>query len=385
MSNLDLLKLIEEIYPYMLNVRRELHKIPEVGLFIPKTQKFVLNELKKMGFSPECNDQSSGISVKIPGKNSGTVILRADMDALPVLEPKILEFRSIHDGSMHACGHDLHTAMLLGTAKILSQIIPEQNIILAFQSGEEFDRGAVPLLEHQNFLNLKDAKAFALHVNSNLASGSLNWKIDTFMGFGDWFEIEIIGKGGHASSPQKANTPIQPAAELISAINALTDLSHKPWPIKVATVTMVQSGNSRNTIPSSAIIKGTIRTKDLIDLQFIKKEIKEIVNKVSENSQTNISLDIIKGYPAVLNDQAATVDAISRISKIIPNINLNKMPETSMVIEDFAYFTNRWPGCMTFLGASSPGFNAFNHSPDVMFDESAMKIGCTYLCSLAIK
>ena len=385
MPDFDLLKSVEDIYPYIINVRRELHKIPEVGLFIPKTQKLVLNELEKMGFSPEYNDQSSGISVKIPGKNSETVILRADMDALPVIEPKILEFRSIHEGSMHACGHDLHTAMLLGTAKILSQIVPEQNIILAFQAGEEFDRGAVPLLGHQNFLNLKDAKAFALHVNSNLASGSLNWKIDTFMGFGDWFEIEIIGEGGHASSPQKAITPIKPAAEIISAINTLTDLSHKPWPVKVATVTMVQSGNSRNVIPSSATIKGTIRTKELTELQFIKKQLKEIVYKVRESSQTNISLDIIKGYPAVLNDKAATVDALSKISKIIPSINLNEMPETSMVIEDFSYFTNRWPGSMIFLGASSPGFNAFNHSPDVMFDESAMKIGCAYLCSLAMK
>jgi amidohydrolase len=205
------------------------------------------------------------------------------------------------------------------------------------------------------------------------------------MGFGDWFEIEVIGKGGHASSPQKANSPIQPAAEIISAINALTDLSHKPWPVKVATVTMVQSGNSKNTIPSSATIKGTIRTKDLTDLQFIKKQLREIVHNVSERSETNILLDLIKGYPAVLNDKEATVDALSRISKIIPSISLNNMPETSMVIEDFAYFTNRWPGSMTYLGASSPGFNAFNHSPEVMFDEGAMKIGCAYLYSLTIK
>jgi hippurate hydrolase len=123
----------------------------------------------------------------------------------------------------------------------------------------------------------------------------------------------------------------------------------------------------------------------LTDLQFIKKQLREIVHNVSERSETNILLDLIKGYPAVLNDKAATVDALSRISKIIPSISLNNMPETSMVIEDFAYFTNRWPGSMAYLGASSPGFNAFNHSPEVMFDESAMKIGCAYLCSLTTK
>jgi len=144
------------------------------------------------------------------------------------------------------------------------------------------------------------------------------------MGFGDWFEIKILGEGGHASSPQKANTPIQPAAEIISAINFLTDMSHKPWPIKVATVTMVQSGNSRDIIPSFAKVTSTIRTKNLTDLYFIKNQIIKIVYKVGKKSQTNILLNIIKGCPAVINDEAATKIALSKILKIIPSVKLNK-------------------------------------------------------------
>ena len=369
--------------PFMVRMRQRLHQVPEVGLHLPITQNAVLDELRSLGLEVEFDSHSSGLSARIPGTSAETVVLRADMDALPVAETNDLPFRSRHVGAMHACGHDLHTSMLLGLARALTETAPRHSVILAFQSGEEFDRGAVPLLAHRNLSGVRNARTFALHVHANLPAGSLHWRSGPFMGYGDWFEVSINGRGGHASAPQRALSPLTPAARLAVSIDSITDLQQQPWPTRVATTTEILGGNSVNVIPQHASLRGTIRGKDLATMEGIRGELRSLVAQEQSASGTQIVMNIVEGYPAVMNAPDATAHAVSLGRDLFGDDSVREMPETSMVIEDYSYFTERWPGSMLYLGASVPGFTAFNHSPDVMFNEEAMRVGCTLLLSLA--
>ncbi len=379
----DINRVVSDSFFYTQSLRRSLHEIPEVGLFLPKTQKFVCAELEKFGLEVESNDESSGLSLVINPEGHETLVFRCDMDALPVLEPEGLSYRSKHDGNMHACGHDLHTAILITTAKILSENKPNKKIVLAFQSGEEFARGAIPLLKHKNLTEVTSAQSFALHTHANLPSGTLNWKNDSFMGFGDWFEIHVTGLGGHGASPHKANTPITPAANIALAINSITDLLANPWPTQVATVTEILSGNSVNVIPPDARLRGTIRGKDFKSIDYVRNKLAEITASTQERYQVKVDLTIKEGYPAVINSARSNELAIDCLAKLPEKITINELPETSMVIEDYSYFLQKWPGAMFYLGCQLEGSEFFNHSEKVKFNEDAMKSGVKFFLALA--
>ena len=351
----EIKSVVLEHFPYTQSLRRALHEIPEVGLFLPKTQDFVCAELEKFGYAVERNDESSGLSLVINPKGEETLVFRCDMDALPVFEPEGLSFRSKHEGSMHACGHDLHTAIMITVAKILSENKPNKKIVLAFQSGEEFDRGAIPLLKHKNLVEVEVARSFALHTHANLPSGTLNWKNDSFMGFGDWFEIQVTGLGGHGASPHKANTPITPAANIALAINSITDLLAKPWPTQVATVTEILSGNSVNVIPPDARLRGTIRGKNFESISYVRQKLEEIVKNTQAQFGVKVDLNIKEGYPAVINSVESNEFAKTCLAKLPEIPTVNELPETSMVIEDYSYFLQKWPGAMFYLGCQVEG------------------------------
>jgi len=383
MPSIELEKAVADNFVHAVRLRRNLHQIPEVGLFLPKTQQFVLQELRNLGFEGELNDESSGLSCVLNPELEETLIFRCDMDALPVTEPQGFEFRSIHEGSMHACGHDLHTSILLTTAKILTESKPNKRIIFAFQTGEEFDRGAIPLLRHKNLAEVNSAQTFALHTHANLPSGTLNWKNDAFMGFGDWFEIQVTGLGGHGASPHKAKTPITPAANIALAINSITDLLAKPWPTQVATVTEILSGNSVNVIPATASLRGTIRGKDFESISYVRNKLAEIVNVTKSEFDVRVTLQVKEGYPAVINNESSNNYAISSLRQMFENVAINELPEASMVIEDYSYFLEKWPGAMFYLGCQIDESPYFNHSEKVKFNEEAMKAGIKFFLALA--
>lgn len=376
-------ELASEAMPRMIELRRQLHEVPEVGLMLPVTQAIVKAELESLGLTVESDSASSGLSARIPGRTNDTIVLRADMDALPILEANDLPFRSRHDGAMHACGHDLHTSMLMAVASILTRQQPEKTVVLAFQAGEEFDRGAVPLLQHRNLRSVTRAQTFALHVHAMLPPGSVNWRVGPFMGYGDWFAISMTGRGGHASAPHRALNPIPPAARLAAAISDITDLRQQPWPTRVATVTEFLAGSSVNVIPAAAALRGTLRAKDLEAIRALRAQVRELAEAEADASGVGFKVDVTEGYPAVVNDPDATARAVSLAVGLLGSATVAQMPETSMVIEDFAYFTQKWPGCMLYLGAAVPGASAFNHAPEVLFDETAMSAGCAVLLLLA--
>ena len=244
----------------MVEDRRHLHAHPEVGLDLPATTEHLVAVLTGLGLDPE-HHPGAGVSARIAGRApSGTTrVLRADMDALPVTEATGLPFSSQTPGAMHACGHDLHMAMLLGAARGFVEEVPEDDVVLVFQPGEETDRGAVPTLASHTTLPEDDATAFAVHVHATWPAHTVHHRAGTFMAYGDWFEASFTGPGGHASQPHLAGNPVEAGARFVlgahNLVSALREHEHL-----VTTVTESLAGNTVNVIPTDGRLRGTLRT-----------------------------------------------------------------------------------------------------------------------------
>ena len=384
----DIASAVDAQAEWMRDTRRHLHTHPEVGLHLPATADVVREVLTGLGLDIETDAASSGISTRMPGTTGHTVVLRADMDALPLTEHTDLDFASLNPGSMHACGHDMHTTMLLAAARALAAMPERHDVVFAFQAGEEFDRGALPLLEHRTLREVGQARTFALHMHAQRPVGTFHWRRGSFMGFGDWFRITITGASGHASSPQLARSPIPAQAFLAERIDAITDLDAQPWPTSVATVTETRAGNSVNVIPDIATLRGTLRGRDEATIIAVREQLATLCEEAEQRFAVTVELDLQIGYPAVINDAGVTDEGIGFVERLaasnrMPSVAAVAMPEASMVIEDYSYFLQRWPGTMMYLGAQVDGCTSFNHSADVLFDEQAMTAGCAYLLEAA--
>jgi hippurate hydrolase len=371
-----------EVWESMVRHRRHLHKHPEVGIDLPDTHLYVLQELEGLGLLPEFHP-GAGISVTIPGKVRGKlpIIFRADMDALPVEEASGSLLRSERPGAMHACGHDLHTAVLLGVAQDLITRPAARDVILVFQPGEESDRGALKSLEHKN-LQIEVSEVFAIHVNAVMPSGSIGFRHGTFMAAGDWFRLEIFGAGGHASAPERVGNPIRLGSLFVEALHALAqELSTEDLRV-VATTTEFLSGNAVNVIPSRGSLRGTVRTVSQSQREVLHSRMQELANRLERDHELSLSLSITEGYPAVISDDEFMEHLLRLISEQgFPSVQGMQVP--SMVIEDFSYFLKRWPGAMVYIGAAVGENPFFNHSAEAEFDEEAMKTGFALFRALA--
>lgn len=359
----------------MVDHRRHLHAHPEVGLELPDTHAYISAALRGLGLEPEVRP-GAGVSVRMPGRaGTGQVrILRADMDALPLQERTGLPYASRRPGAMHACGHDLHMSMLLGAARSFVTSPPRHDVVLAFQPGEESDRGALRTLEHESLRVGPTAKAFAIHVNAVVPSGIVTTRAGTFMAHGDWFEVVFSGAGGHASMPDLAGNPIHATAVFVQGLQELVDRLGENEPL-VATVTEALAGNTVNVIPVRGSLRGTLRTLSHQQRSHLHRELSRVARQAAARFGLRHEVTVVEGYPAVVNDTdftAAVVAAAARSGLVVAG-----MDQPSMVIEDFSYYLRRWSGAMVYLGAQVGSRRAFNHSDDVLFDEAAMLAGLT--------
>jgi hippurate hydrolase len=370
------------LFSSMVRHRRGLHQHPEVGLELPDTHTYLVDTLQSFGYEPE-HHPGGGVSVTVGGSEPSAtpMVFRADMDALPVEEPDGVSFRSARAGAMHACGHDLHMATLLGVAEYFTHHTPKRPLVLAFQPGEESDRGALNTLEHRN-LNLEEASTFAVHVNAVLPTGNVHYSRETFMAFGDWFDVALEGPGGHASAPERAGNPILAGGDITRAFVALADDLSEARARVVATVTEFLSGNTVNVIPTTAGLRGTIRTVTTEQRTELHRMMKEKVSEIAEAQGLQATLTIHEGYPAVISDATFIDRALETFAKA-GITDLHEMEHPSMVIEDFSYFLHRWPGAMVYVGASVGETPAFNHSAEVLFDEEAMATAFRLFVALA--
>lgn len=349
----------KEIHSSVVKWRRDLHQIPEVGLELPKTAAYVADRLKEMGIPYKMNVGVSGIVGLIEGKNKEkTIALRADMDALSIPEETGLPFASTN-GNMHACGHDTHTAMLLGAAKILNDSKDDLNgnVKLIFQAAEEGPGGAKPMLDDGAFENPKVDAVLGLHIGSlteDTIDGQITVCHDKMMACLDSFKIVIKGKGCHGAFPQNGVDPILIASNVISAIQSIVSRELAPTDPAVITVGIINGGFAYNIIPDTVVLEGTARALDQTVREYIAKRIGEIAKGVSEAMRGSCDYNYHFGYPPVVNDAEFTDQFIESAKRILPEEDIVEMKKPIMGGEDFAYYLNEVPGTFFYLGSLLP-------------------------------
>lgn len=382
---------MDDIQKDMVRWRRELHKIPELGLELPQTVDYVTKILREeLGLEYKLIVDDSAIVVLIEGDESGkTIGLRADMDGLPIVEETGLSFAS-KNGNMHACGHDGHTAMLLGAAKYLINNKDKfhGNVKLLFQPGEEGPGGAKPMIEEGALENPKVDAIFGIHegnISSDLKPGNIAFKKGPINASTDDLLITVKGKGCHGAYPQDSVDPIIIASELILSLQQIISREIKPAEAAVISICMIHSGTANNIIPNETQLAGTVRTLNQITREFIAKRIKEISMGIAIARRAEIIVEHTFKYPALINDDEITELAINSAKKHYPE-DIHILKEARMGAEDMSYFQELVPGSFAYL--SNPkeidGEMYPHHNSKFDVDETYFQNGAMLLAQVAI-
>lgn len=389
-----------EIQDETVALRRALHERPEVGNDLPITRERVLEALDGLPLDITLHETTSGISALLTGDRPGpTVLLRGDMDALPMHEDTGLDFSSKVDGHMHACGHDTHTAMLASSAKILSRHRSEMagRVLFMFQPGEEGYHGAKYMLE-EGLLDvppLADGTespvtgAFAIHISTAMPSGMVATRGGPLLASADEFVIRVHGAGGHASAPSHAVDPIPIACEIVIALQTMITRRIETFDPAVVTVGQVHAGTKNNIIPPYAEINGTIRTFSERTRATVHDNLRRVAEKVAEAHGATSEPEIIVGYPVTSNHGEFAQFTLSAARDAIGHERVVELPNPIMAAEDFSYVLNQVPGAMLMLGGTPPELDprtaAPNHSNLVVFDEDAMPTGVEMYAQMALR
>lgn len=379
---MDIKKLAKDILPDVINWRRYLHQIPEIGKDLPMTSEYVAKQLDKMNITYE---RGIGLESAIVGVIEGekgegkTIALRADMDALPIKEETGLPFASTN-GNMHACGHDGHTAILLGAAKILNDIRHSfgGKIILLFQPAEEISAGAEPMVEAGC---IKDVDAIiGIHIG-NISTegkpGTALFKSGSMMACLDKWNMKVKGLGSHGAYPHNSHDPIVMTSNIISSLQAIISREIDPVDPGVITVGKIKGGNTYNVIPGYVELEGTARAIKQETREFIARRIGEVSDLVAKSSRGEIEYNYQFGAPPVINDHEFTMEVMESTKKILGEENVEFMANPVMGGEDFAYYLKEIPG--TFIFLSTPleidGTVYPHHNSKFAIDEQCFDIG----------
>ena len=372
-----------------IGIRHHLHAHPELSYHEFETSKYVQQKLNEYGIDFEIMANTGVIGI-IQGKNPGkkVIALRADMDALPILEKNNVPYRSQNEGVMHACGHDVHTTCLLGAAKILSKLKEEWEgtIKLIFQPGEEKNPGGASLLIKEGVLeNPKPDAIFALHVHPNLEVGRLSFRGGMVMASADELYIAVKGKGGHAAAPHLTTDTIVAASQLVVNLQQLVSRMNNPFNPSVLSITSFQGGNTTNVIPSEVKLMGTFRAMNE-DWRFKAHElIKNICAETGKIYGAQIDVEIDVGYPFLVNNVELTEKAKRKAAEFAGEENVEET-EMRMGAEDFAFYSHRIPACFFRLGVGNIKNNITSgvHTPTFDIDEHAIEQGMGVMAWLAV-
>ena len=373
-----------EMKDELISIRRALHKIPETEFEEFKTAEFIRSKLTEYGIPYEvvCG---TGTVVTINGKNTGkTVLLRADIDGLPIKDESDFEVKSEREGYMHACGHDIHATCLLGTVKLLNEIkgTLNGNVKCVFQPAEEGSGGALPMINEGVMENPRVDGAFGLHVEPLEKTGNIQIKDGSIMASPDDFKITIQGTGGHGAYPEKSVNPLTVAAKILERCHAIPQKYDLPC---VVTVCEIHGGTARNIIPASVIMTGTARSLDSDTRVKLNSLIREIAQTTAEEYGAAAELDFSLLFPPVVNDAGMNAivrkgaEKLSCVKKIIT------LEKPSMIGDDFAYFAKLVPSAYFRLGVGNADMDAVYplHSPKFKADENALPIGVSVLVQSA--
>jgi amidohydrolase len=382
-----------------VELRRTLHRWPEVGNDLPITREQVLAAIEPLPLAVTVHETTSGVAALLTGGKPGpTVLLRGDMDALPLAEDTGLEFSSNHENQMHACGHDTHTAMLVGAAHVLAQRADDLagRVLFMFQPGEEGEHGARFMLD-EGLLEVPPladgtpspvTAAFALHITSMLPTGWLTCRGGPTMASADTLHLTITGKGGHASEPFRAVDPIPVACEIVQALQTMVTRTIDVFDPCVVTVGRITAGTTDNVIPESAHIEGTIRAVSEATRRRVHGNISRVAEGIATAHGVTSSVEIEIGYPVTVNDDGFAGNALALAQLVAGTDKVLELPHPIMGAEDFSYVLQRVPGSMMFLGGTPPEVDpataAPNHSNHVVFDEQAMATGIAMYAAVAL-
>jgi hippurate hydrolase len=378
------------LLPAVVELRRRIHAHPELGLVLPETQRAVLESLEGLGLEVRTGGATSAVVATLAGGAGPgpTLLLRADMDALPLREDTDLPFRSRQEGAMHACGHDAHVAMLAGAARLLAGRRDQLrgNLKLLFQPGEEGHAGARVLLEEGLLEEAPQVEAaFAIHVNPTLPSGALATRPGALLAAGDVFSIDLRGRGGHAAQPHDALDPIPVACEIVSAIQTLVTRRLHAFDPVVVSVTRLRAGTNANIIPDSASLLGTIRSVSDRARQRVHEKLEQLVRGIAEAHGIKAKIHLIRGSPVTVNAGGFTAFAQQVAGQLLGEDRLIELAAPEMGAEDFSYILQRVPGAMVFLGAR-PGDGPAQplHSNRMLLDEDALATGVALHAAVAL-
>ena len=385
-----LLDQARELAPRIVALRRAIHAEPELGLETPLTLAKVRAELADLPLEWREGASCTGAVAVLKGARPGhSVLLRGDMDALPMPEETGLEFASSIAGRMHACGHDTHTAMLAGAARILAARKGELagEVRFMFQPGEEGFHGARFMLEDGLLDPLPEA-AFALHIMPNYKHGVLASRAGALLAAADKLEIVVEGRGGHASLPHQTRDPIPVACEIVTAIQALVTRRYEAAEPIVVTVTQLEAGSAHNVIPDRAVLKGTIRTLSPERRQVIRDDLRRLAEGIAAAHECSAEVTVIDGFPPTINDARAAA-LFAAVADDLPGGAFETLPHPIMGAEDFSYVLEKVPGAMALLGVAAADGDWTSccgiHSTRMVVDESALPRGAAVLAGCALR
>ncbi len=372
----DFLSLAQDYFEYTRDLRRDFHRHPEMGFQEVRTAGIVANELRELGLEVSTGIAETGVVALIEGKHAGPVVLvRFDMDALPIVEQTGAEYASQTTGVMHACGHDGHTAIGLTVARMLHDYQDELagTVKLVFQPAEEGLGGAERMVEEGVLENPRPNYALATHLWNDKPLGWLGITPGPMMAASETFAIHITGKGGHGAAPHQTVDPIFAAAQIVSALQGIVARNVAPLESAVISVTSIHGGSTFNVIPPSVDLQGTIRSFKPEIRAMVLDRIEKTVSLIAQALDCEVSIEIDDVTPAVVNAGSVTerVQAVAEL--MFPDATLMKQYQT-MGSEDMAYMMDEIPGCYFFVGSadSTRGLDAPHHHPKFDFDETAL-------------
>ncbi len=378
-------------------LRRRIHEHPELGLDLPQTQSAVLEALDGLPVRVATGTSSTSVVAVLDGDEPGpTVLLRGDMDALPMPEDTGLDFASRVDGAMHACGHDAHTAMLVGAARVLAARRGSfaGRVAFMFQPGEEGHEGARHMLDEGLLATAVDggqavSLAFAIHQSPTIPSGMIATKGRALLASADELRITVRGRGGHASMPHHAADPIPVACEIVTALQTMVTRRVDVFDPAVVTVAKLRAGTTNNVIPETATLWGTIRTVSEKTRNDVATDIERVAAGIAAAHGATADVEITRGYPVTVNHDDAARFALATAGLLLGQQRAVEIPQPVMGAEDWSYVLQQVDGAMAFLGTRPPGVAphevAPNHSNRMILDESAMVAGIATYAGVALR
>ena len=390
MTTVDTCQDARAISDWIVRIRRQLHRFPELMYKEVRTSQLVRDTLDELGIAYRYPLAETGVVATLGDGGRPCVALRADMDALPIHEESDVDFRSEHDGEMHACGHDCHTAMLLGAARLLKEREADirGTVRLIFQPAEEGGAGGKRMCDEGALAAEPPVRRiFGLHVWPLLPTGSFGARPGVFLAASSFVEIDVRGRGGHAAMPHQAIDPVATAAKIVNELQTIVSRELNPLDSGVVSITAIHGGEASNVIPETVQMRGTVRALSMDGLRFIQERVTAIATDVAQAHRCEADVLFVgHDYPPTVNDPECWELAKAAASGLVGGENVQELPAV-MGGEDFAYYTEQVPGCFVGLGVGNEAQGAVYgwHHPKFKVDEEALPLGAALHVAFALK